>query len=241
MMMQRRLCSISVAAVLLALFLLSSTVSAQGGADEGEPAEDADDDGVIDSDDMCPDTERGPENATTEVNEHGCAPYQWDGDHDGVMSNVDNCPNTPRSEKNQVDGRGCTSFMDETLLDDFPIVGRISNGFAISAGSVSMVLGGVGWAWRASRVVGLTGGSGNRLKKKYKKRISNSKSSLTLDKIDKEIRKANDKNKLPDGAFADLVATVKHRRDDLSSITSSGSLGTGMKQNLRPSSRPPKR
>lgn len=195
--------------------------------------EDGDGDGVLDPDDECSDTDSG-----REVNEVGCATYQMDGDHDGVTNNIDNCPNTPRSEQDEVDSRGCTPFFEETFVEDVPLLGRLSNGNAISAGTVSMVLGGVGWAWRAGRVIGVTGGSGKRRKKKFLRRIKKATSTVELQGIRKELNKANDKSKLPDGAYADLMAAQEQRRIVLSNAPASSG-DDEKKIKLRPSSRPP--
>ncbi len=195
--------------------------------------EDGDGDGVLDPDDECSDTDSG-----REVNEMGCADYQMDGDRDGVANNIDNCPNTPRSERDEVDGHGCTPFFEETFVEDVPLLGRLSNGNAISAGTVSMVLGSVGWAWRAGRVIGVTGGSGKRRKKKFLRRIKKATSTVELQGIRKELNKANDKSKLPDGAYADLMAAQEQRRIVLSNAPASSG-DDEQKIKLRPSSRPP--
>jgi hypothetical protein len=190
--------------------------SSNGGGNDTSTT-DSDADGVIDDDDECFNTEEG-----VEVNPEGCAAYQLDTDRDGVPNEEDECPDTPHSEKNEVNRQGCTPFMDETLAESVPIVGRISKGNAISAGTVSMVLGVIGWAWRASRVIGVTGGSGKRLKKKYLTRIKKAKSNVDLQIIRKELNKVNDKGKLPDGAYADLMTTQEQRSIALSNQSSSG-------------------
>ena len=205
--------------------------SGSSGANSTE--EDGDGDGVFDPDDECSDTESG-----RDVNEVGCATYQMDGDHDGVTNNIDNCPNTPRSERGDVDNHGCTPFFEETFAEDVPLLGRLSNGNAISAGTVSMLLGGVGWAWRAGRVIGVTGGSGKRRKKKFLRRIKKATSTVELQGIRKELNKAYDKSKLPDGAYADLMAAQEQRRIVLSNAPATSEEGEN-KFNLRPSSKPP--
>lgn len=197
-----------------------------------EPIIDSDSDGVIDDDDGCPNTETG-----NEVNSDGCAAYQFDTDRDGVPNGEDECLNTPHSEKNEVNRQGCTPFMDETLAESVPIVGRVSNGNAISAGTVSMMFGGLGWAWRASRVIGVTGGSGKRLKKKYLARIKKAKSNVDLQIIRKELNKVNEKGKLPDGAYADLMTAQEQRSIVLSNQTST-SQQPGGTVGLRPSKKP---
>lgn len=58
---------------------------------------DADNDGIFDEDDKCPNTADG-----IIVNERGC---ELDSDDDGVLDSKDKCPNT--SKQFQVDGYGC--------------------------------------------------------------------------------------------------------------------------------------
>ena len=193
---------------------------------------DSDSDGVIDADDECSDTE-----ADAEVNSEGCTAYQLDTDGDRVPNDEDECPDTPHSEISEVNRQGCTPFLDETLAESVPIVGRISIGNAISAGTVSMMLGGVGWAWRASRVIGVTGGSGKRLKKRFLARIKKAKSSVDLQTIRKELNKVNVEGKLPDGAYADLMTAQEQRSIVLSNQTSS-SQQPGGTIGLRPSKKP---
>ncbi|NPA30137.1 MAG: OmpA family protein [Epsilonproteobacteria bacterium] len=71
---------------------------------------DADEDGVLDSRDKCPDTPMG-----TIVDENGC-PMPKDSDGDGVVDGVDQCPNTPAGFK--VDAQGCA--VGVTLYLHFP-------------------------------------------------------------------------------------------------------------------------
>ncbi len=61
-----------------------------------DPPPDADDDGVPDASDLCPNTPPG-----SQVNSNGCP----DSDGDGVYDDSDDCPNTPRGV--EVDSRGC--------------------------------------------------------------------------------------------------------------------------------------
>lgn len=62
---------------------------------------DADNDGVADALDKCPDTPAG-----TTVNTEGCATSQLDSDNDGVSDDKDKCPNTPNNE--DADDDGCS-------------------------------------------------------------------------------------------------------------------------------------
>ncbi|MDX1830014.1 MAG: endonuclease, partial [Lutibacter sp.] len=99
------------------------------------PNGDSDGDGVLDADDLCPNTPTGetvdadgcsngqldddndgvqnsddlcPNTPTGEaVNASGCSDSQLDDDNDGVMNNVDQCPNTPIGET--VDANGCSN------------------------------------------------------------------------------------------------------------------------------------
>jgi len=74
---------------------------------EKERDKDSDWDGVLDSQDQCPDTPLG-----IEVNSKGC-PLQFDkdSDGDGVIEDLDLCPATPRGSK--VDSNGCPLMLDK--------------------------------------------------------------------------------------------------------------------------------
>jgi hypothetical protein len=137
-----------------------------------------------------------------------------------------------------VNSHGCTPFFEETFAEDVPVLGRISKGNAISVGSVSMVLGGLGWMWRAGRVIGVTGGAGKRRKKRFLSRIGKASSSVELDGIRRELNKANKKSRLPDGAYADLMAAQDQRRIVLSKAPATSGVER-KKLKLRPSSKPP--
>ena len=249
------------AALLLSLLLLASTAAAQSDAD-GDGVDDQDDecpdtpdgdsvdgrgcsssqrdpdgDNVEGEDDFCPDTAEG-----ADVDADGCSNAQrstgvpdgdGDGDHDGVPNHSDECPETPDSERREVDGEGCTGFFDETFLADAPVVGRISKGGALSVGSASMILAGIGWTYRAGRVVVSTGIFGKRHKKRYMKRIKAARSTLELDEIRRELNRDNDKGRFPDGMFADLMASQEQRRLSLISRSS-----TAPKADLRTRIRP---
>ena len=65
-----------------------------------DPNGDEDNDGVINSDDLCPNTPNGES-----VDANGCGESQKDDDNDGVFNNLDLCPNTPNGES--VDSDGC--------------------------------------------------------------------------------------------------------------------------------------
>ncbi|WP_220721321.1 RICIN domain-containing protein [Agarivorans litoreus] len=74
---------------------------------QGEPTDpvdppllDSDGDGVLDVNDLCPNTP-----ANQPVNQDGCAQSQLDDDNDGVSNDVDQCPNTPPGVT--VDNTGC--------------------------------------------------------------------------------------------------------------------------------------
>ena len=68
---------------------------------------DSDLDGVIDGEDLCPNTPLG-----VSVNQDGCSVAQLDEDGDGVGDYIDQCPNTPTGES--VDFFGCS----QSQLDD---------------------------------------------------------------------------------------------------------------------------
>lgn len=83
--------------------------------DACEPA-DSDGDGVIDTQDACPNT---PANSV--VNAQGCAESQLDDDNDGVSNAIDQCPNTPANTN--VDAEGCVSNSGFSLdPENFTIV-----------------------------------------------------------------------------------------------------------------------
>jgi uncharacterized repeat protein (TIGR02543 family) len=66
---------------------------------------DADDDGVMDADDLCP-------NSTAQmglVDENGCALAQKDTDEDGVTDDIDKCNDTPAGET--VNANGCHDYI----------------------------------------------------------------------------------------------------------------------------------
>ncbi|WP_396632239.1 thrombospondin type 3 repeat-containing protein [Maribacter sp. R86514] len=62
---------------------------------------DDDNDGIINTNDNCPNT---PAGETVDTN--GCSQSQLDDDNDGVNNDIDNCPNTPANST--VDENGCT-------------------------------------------------------------------------------------------------------------------------------------
>ncbi len=70
-------------------------------------SDDSDNDGVLNEDDLCPNTPAGEV-----VDAEGCSESQLDDDNDGVMNNVDQCNNTPVGEA--VNAEGCS----ESQLDD---------------------------------------------------------------------------------------------------------------------------
>ncbi|WP_305802692.1 endonuclease [Lutibacter sp. A80] len=73
-----------------------------------EISDDIDEDGVLNEDDLCPNTPAGEP-----VDENGCSNGQLDDDEDGVENSIDICPNTPEGES--VDENGCS---DSQLDDD---------------------------------------------------------------------------------------------------------------------------
>lgn len=72
--------------------------------------EDGDNDGVINSQDQCPDT---PAGETVDI--QGCSPSQLDADNDGITDNLDQCPQTPTGES--VNAEGCSSSQLDTDAD----------------------------------------------------------------------------------------------------------------------------
>ena len=74
-----------------------------------QPIRDSDNDGVEDSEDMCPNTPPG-----VKVDTFGCP---VDSDHDGVPDYLDKCPNTPL--KVAVDSSGCPIDSDHDGVPDY--------------------------------------------------------------------------------------------------------------------------
>ncbi|SDL10115.1 Thrombospondin type 3 repeat-containing protein [Salinimicrobium catena] len=68
------------------------------GCDDGQVPEDSDNDGVIDSEDDCP-NEAGP------ASNNGCPVEDQDSDNDGVVDSIDECPDTEAGV--EVDEVGC--------------------------------------------------------------------------------------------------------------------------------------
>jgi len=73
-----------------------------------ENSDDVDNDGVLNKDDLCPNTPDGEE-----VDANGCSNGQLDDDEDGVENSIDLCESTPTGE--DVDPNGCS---DSQLDDD---------------------------------------------------------------------------------------------------------------------------
>jgi hypothetical protein len=71
---------------------------------------DADADGVLDRDDICPNTEPG-----SLVDQNGCAYAQNDDDGDGVLNPLDLCMDTPAGES--VDEKGCSALQNDIDQD----------------------------------------------------------------------------------------------------------------------------
>ncbi|MFO0973292.1 MAG: hypothetical protein U1A27_07630, partial [Phycisphaerae bacterium] len=95
------------------------SVDLQGFVD-GDPALDAapdnDHDGVIDCEDLCPETPEG-----AEIIAKGCSCEQLgigDDDHDGVENCHDACPDTPECSRNHVDMTGCSIDSDSDGVVD---------------------------------------------------------------------------------------------------------------------------
>ena len=70
---------------------------------------DDDNDNTPDSNDTCPQTLPG-----FDVNEFGCAEYEWDDDQDGVMDDIDQCDGTPNGLL--VNEQGCADLDDDGVF-----------------------------------------------------------------------------------------------------------------------------
>ncbi|THD67752.1 hypothetical protein E7Z59_08855 [Robertkochia marina] len=77
------------------------------------PPQDADNDGVADADDQCPETP-----ASENADENGCSTSQKDSDDDGVSDADDQCPETPAGAT--VDENGCEEGNDDGDGDGVP-------------------------------------------------------------------------------------------------------------------------
>lgn len=77
------------------------------------PLADSDDDGVGDSEDLCPDTP-----PTETANEDGCSPSQLDSDSDGdgVNDDIDQCPDSPPGIS--VGAEGCADSDEDGIPDN---------------------------------------------------------------------------------------------------------------------------
>ena len=74
---------------------------------------DDDNDGVMNSDDLCPNTDPG-----AAVDPDGCAQNQLDDDNDGVMNSDDLCPNTDPGAAVDPDGCAQNQLDDERWRDE---------------------------------------------------------------------------------------------------------------------------
>jgi hypothetical protein len=74
---------------------------------------DLDGDGVLNDDDLCPETPFGQT-----IDRSGCSDFQLDSDGDGANDAIDQCPHTPAGS--EVDAAGCTLVAPaaDTDLDD---------------------------------------------------------------------------------------------------------------------------
>ena len=91
---------------------------------------DADSDGVVDSQDRCPDTAMG-----TDVDMYGCE-MLLDDDQDGVANSVDTCPDTSFGAK--VDASGCYVMISETKEISMHVVFEL-NSFKITQESYAEI------------------------------------------------------------------------------------------------------
>lgn len=88
------------------------------------PQPDADDDGIADADDNCPDT-ANTDQADDDNNGIGNV-CDTDRDGDGILNDVDNCPDTFNPDQADIDGDGqgeaCQEVCDSAISEDTPIV-----------------------------------------------------------------------------------------------------------------------
>ncbi len=96
---------------------------------------DDDNDGVLNSQDSCPETRAG-----VKVDALGC-PAVLDSDADGVSDSYDRCPNTPKGDK--VDAKGCTIVLDsdnDGVLDDKDICPNSAPGEAVNSDGCAKIV-----------------------------------------------------------------------------------------------------
>jgi len=96
---------------------------------------DSDNDGVLDSDDLCPNTPKG-----TKVNRNGCA-VLTDSDNDGVADNVDKCPHTKAGVTVTTDGCALPKDSDhDGVLDSKGICPNTPLGDKVNSDGCSAVV-----------------------------------------------------------------------------------------------------
>jgi len=95
-----------------------------------EPNEDSDNDGVLDSIDVCPNTPSGEA-----VDANGCSEAQRDDDGDGVANGDDVCANTPNGEAVNVDGCSASQLDDDNdgVMNNIDICANTPSGETVDA------------------------------------------------------------------------------------------------------------
>tara|TARA_R110000751_G_C13795394_1_gene483441 strand:+ start:75213 stop:76601 length:1389 start_codon:yes stop_codon:yes gene_type:complete len=102
-----------------------------GGATTPSMPKDGDNDGVVDSQDQCPDTPAG-----TAVDSMGCI---LDLDGDGVINRLDNCPDTPAGTV--VDSYGCKNDLDDDgIPNNIDMCPNTAPGTQVGAKGCSLIL-----------------------------------------------------------------------------------------------------
>ncbi len=102
-----------------------------GGSTGPSMPKDGDNDGVVDSQDQCPNTPAG-----TAVDMMGCI---LDLDGDGVINRLDNCPNTPAGT--QVDSYGCNNDLDgDGIINSIDKCLNTAEGTQVGAKGCSLIL-----------------------------------------------------------------------------------------------------
>ena len=99
-----------------------------------EPNEDSDNDGVLDSIDVCPNTPSGEA-----VDANGCSEAQRDDDGDGVANGDDVCANTPNGEAVNVDGCSASQLDDDGdgVMNNVDVCANTPSGETVDANGCS--------------------------------------------------------------------------------------------------------
>ena len=141
-----------------------------------------------------------------------------DTDGDGIPDIDDFCPETP--EGRDVDGSGCIIDEDLEWFEELPVVGaflsEINAKFGKYTGPVVFALTAIAYAVRA--VIMRSGWKKSSRVKKYAMQIRQARSNRELESLEKRITRDNDKKRLPQGGFGDLMEMIETRQAELEGL-----------------------